>query len=250
MNCHPASMTTIAIIDDDQDLQGLLVRLLQQEGWQTLSALTVHDGDRLLSQNSPAIALIDVMLPDGSGLDACRRWRIQYPEVSLLMISARGEPLDRVVGLEIGADDYLSKPFEKRELVARIRALLRRRPQALNDSAEDFQFNGLSLDPLHRKATIRGVPVPLTGIEFKLLVALASAAGRTLSREALSASVQTGRYRPLDRTVDVQIGRLRRKLQEADQNHEWIRTQRGEGYVFVPSGATTTTRGGHVAPAF
>jgi len=149
------------------------------------------------------------------------------------MFTARGDPMDRVLGLEIGADDYLAKPFEPRELVARVRALLRRQAPGRTDSAM-LRFEGLSIDLLKREVLADARAVALTSVEYKLLIALANSLGKPLTREALSEAVQAGSYKPQDRTVDVQVARLRRKLREASPGTDWIDTVRGEGYVFVP----------------
>ena len=235
------SDTRILIVDDDAELQGLLVRLLGQEGWTVDSALTVKDGERLLALHRPSVVLLDVMLADANGLDVCRRWRAQQPDLGILMVSARGDPMDKVLGLEVGADDYLAKPFEKRELVARVRALLRRhRPAEAVAPAGHLTrivFDGLVIDLIRREVLIDGRVVTLTGIEYKLLLALARAPGQPQSREALNGAAQAGNYRPLDRTVDVQVGRLRRKLSIVSPGREWISTVRSEGYVFSPPGA-------------
>jgi two-component system phosphate regulon response regulator OmpR len=177
------------------------------------------------------------MLPDANGMDLCRRWRARHPALGLLMLTARGDPIDRVLGLEIGADDYLAKPFDTRELVARVRALLRRQAPGRVDAAL-LRFDGLTIDLVKREVLAGPRVVALTSIEFKLLVAMARMPGQPLSRDALNDAVQPGSYRSQDRTVDVQVGRLRRKLREASPGTEWIDTVRGEGYVFVPrSGA-------------
>jgi len=232
--------TRILIVDDDAELVGLLTRLLAQEGWTVDSALTAKDGERLLEQHRPSLVLLDVMLPDANGLEVCRRWRAELPDLAILMISARGDPIDRVLGLEVGADDYLGKPFEKRELVARVRALLRRHrpPEAtpLVPPLTEMVFDGLVIDLTRRAAVVEGNTVELTAIEYRLLLALAGAPGQAQSRDALNAAAQFGNYRPLDRTVDVQVGRLRRKLSAAAPGREWIGTVRGEGYVFSAPG--------------
>ena len=246
--------TRILIVDDDAELQGLLVRLLAQEGWSVDSARTVKEGERLLAEHRPAVVLLDVMLADVNGLDVCRRWRAQQPDLGILMISARGDPMDKVVGLEVGADDYLAKPFEKRELVARVRALLRRqRPPEVTSTAVQrtaIVFEGLAIDLICRTAVVEGRPIKLSAIEFMLLVALAGAPGQPQSREALSCASQVGGYRPLDRTVDVQIGRLRRKLSAASPGREWICTVRCEGYVFsAPVAALSPLAAAYASPA-
>lgn len=248
------SLPQILIVDDDAELQGLLVRLLAQEGWAVESALTIKDGERLLAQHRPAVVLLDVMLADGNGLDMCRQWRAQQPDLGILMVSARGDPMDRVLGLEVGADDYLGKPFEKRELVARVRALLRRhRPAEAVPTAAPLTamvFDGLVIDLIRRTAVVDGKTIELSAIEYKLLVALAGAPGQPQSRDELSGAAQVGSYRPLDRSVDVQVSRLRRKLSGAASGREWISTVRGEGYVFsAPGTALWSTAAIDVLPA-
>lgn len=234
------SQALVLIVDDDAELSAMLCELLAREGWGTHAVLTVGDGERALTQLHPDAVLLDVMLPDGSGLDLCRRWRTLHPGLGIMMLTARGDPMDRVLGLELGADDYLPKPFEARELVARMRALLRRQaPQRIETPV--LRYEGLTIDLVKREVQV-GVPgaapalVALTSVEFKLLVALARAPGQALTRDQLCAAVQAGQYRPQDRTVDVQVARLRRKLRDASPGQEWIDTVRGEGYVFVPRG--------------
>lgn len=225
----------VLLVDDDAELGEMVIELLQREGWAVHGVLTGGDGERALQNLQPELVLLDVMLPDANGYDLCRRWRSAHPHLGLVMLTARGDPLDRVLGLEIGADDYLAKPFEPRELVARIRALLRRTAPGRAE-VPVLRFNGLVIDLVKREVTAAAGVVTLTSVEYKLLVTLARVPGQALSREALSESVQTGGYKPLDRTVDVQVTRLRRKLREACPGLDWIDTVRGEGYVFVPRG--------------
>jgi DNA-binding response OmpR family regulator len=232
----------ILIVDDDAELASMLVDLLAREGWSTHTVLTAGDGERALRERQPDLVLLDAMLPDGNGFDLARRWRAQHPALAIVMLTARGDPMDRVLGLEIGADDYLPRPFEPRELVARVRALLRRTTPGRADSAL-LRFAGLAIDLVQREVTAGGSVVALTSVEFKLLVALARQPGTALSREALSDAVQAGNYQPQERTVDVQIARLRRKLRDASPGAEWIDTVRGEGYVFVPRGGVHNTGG-------
>ncbi len=229
------SKPLVMMVDDDGELAAMVAELLAREGWAVHTVLTAGDGDRALQQWQPEAVLLDVMLPDANGFEVCRRWRAAHPSLGILMLTARGDPMDRVLGLEIGADDYLPKPFEPRELVARIRALLRRQAPSRVD-ASVLRFDGLVIDPMAREVLAGAQVVSLTSIEFKLLVALARAPGVPQSREQLSAAVQSGRYMPLDRTVDVQVARLRRKLAQASPGAEWIDTVRGEGYAFVPRG--------------
>ncbi len=226
----------ILIVDDDAELSAMLVELLAREGWSTQTALSAGDGEQALAAGQPDVVLLDVMLPDGNGFELARRWRAAYSALGLVMLTARGDPMDRVLGLEIGADDYLAKPFEPRELVARVRALLRRAKPERTSTAV-LRFAGLSIDFLKREVIADGAVVTLTSIEFKLLVALAKQPGTPLTREALSEAVQVGSYQPQERTVDVQIARLRRKLRDASMGTQWIDTVRGEGYAFIPRGA-------------
>ena len=225
----------ILIVDDDAELAAMLVMLLSREGWVTHTALSTAAAESAMRLKLPEIVLLDAMLPDGNGFDLARRWRSAHPTLGIVMLTARGDPLDRVLGLEIGADDYLPKPFEPRELVARLRALLRR-AAASRIETETLRFSGLSIDLLRREVTVGNRVVALTSIEFKLLLSLAKQPGKPLAREDLSEAVQLGGYQPQERTVDVQIARLRRKLREASPGAEWIDTLRGEGYVFVPRG--------------
>ena len=225
----------VLMVDDDAELSGMVCELLEREGWSVHAVLTAGDGERALSQALPDAVLLDVMLPDANGFDVCRRWRAAHPGLGIVMLTARGDPMDRVLGLEIGADDYLPKPFEPRELVARVRALLRRQAPGRAD-APQLRFDGLTIDLLKREVRAGNAAIALTSVEYKLLTALARTPGRPLTREQLSDAVQSGGYKPQDRTVDVQVARLRRKLAEAAPGSEWIDTVRGEGYVFVPRG--------------
>jgi len=225
----------VLMVDDDAELSGMVCELLEREGWTVHAVLTAGDGERAIAQGRPDAVLLDVMLPDANGFDVCRRWRAAHPGLGIVMLTARGDPMDRVLGLEIGADDYLPKPFEPRELVARVRALLRRQAPGRAE-APQLRFDGLTIDLLKREVRVGSAAIALTSVEYKLLTALARTPGQPLTREQLSDAVQSGGYKPLDRTVDVQVARLRRKLAEAAPGSEWIDTIRGEGYVFVPRG--------------
>jgi len=227
----------ILLVDDDAELSGMVAELLAREGWRSHAVLTGGDGERAIASLAPDAVLLDVMLPDANGYDLCRRWRAAHPALAIVMLTARGDPLDRVLGLEIGADDYLAKPFEPRELVARVRALLRRTAPGRGESAR-LRFDGLEIDLVKREVTCGENTLSLTSVEFKLLVALARCPGQPLDREQLSEAVQAGSYRPQDRTVDVQVARLRRKLRDGSVGREWIDTVRGEGYVFVQRGGS------------
>jgi DNA-binding response OmpR family regulator len=222
---------SVLLVDDDTELASMVGELLQREGMAFGCEATGTAGLASLQRAEPDVLLLDVMLPDANGMDLCRRLRGQGVDVPILMLTARGDPMDRVLGLEIGADDYLAKPFEPRELVARVRALARRR--RLSERRTVLRFGELSIDLLSRRAVCAGTTIALTTTEFKLLAALAGQPGQPLGREALSAAVQPGGYMPLDRAVDVQVARLRKKLRAAPGGIDWIDTVRGEGYVFT-----------------
>ena len=226
----------VLIVDDDAELSAMLVRLLQAEGWAAQTALTAAQAHQAIARQPPDVVLLDVMLPDANGLELCRRWRASHPAIGILMLTARGDPIDRVLGLELGADDYLPKPFEKRELVARLRALLRRKAPAAAIPTTQWDFGRLTIHLIRREVLVDGRAIALTSTEFRLLVELARQPGEVVSREQLSDAVNAGSYRPLDRTVDVQVGRLRRRLAAVAPGQDWIETVRGEGYAFVPRG--------------
>jgi two-component system phosphate regulon response regulator OmpR len=239
-------LVQVLVIDDDAEFAWMVVELLWQADMQAWHAETATTGLAELDRRPPDVLLLDVMLPDANGFEVCRRLRAAGRELPILMLTARGDPVDRVRGLEIGADDYLGKPFEPRELVARVRALARRarkgqaqaqalvQAQAAAESPSQLLFDGLSIDLLTRRVSASGMAISLSTIEFKLLAALAAQPGQPLSRETLARAVQPGSYMPQDRAVDVQVARLRKKLRAAMDGDDWIQTSRGEGYLFIP----------------
>jgi two-component system phosphate regulon response regulator OmpR len=231
-NLAPAPTTlSVLMIDDDQELVAMVAELLAREGILAQGAPTAAAGMAALRARAPDVLVLDLMLPDANGLDVCRRLRQAGDDTPILMLTARGDPLDRVLGLEIGADDYLGKPFEPRELAARIRALARRRQDKPLRTRLDF--DGMRIDLFARRVVCGNVVLQLTSIEFKLLATLAAAAGVIVERHALSTAIQPGNYVPQDRAVDVQVARLRKKLLPQPDGAEWIDTVRGEGYVFI-----------------
>jgi two-component system response regulator CpxR len=229
-------MARILVIDDDVELCELLTDYLTPEGFQVE---TVHDGVqgavRALS-GEPALVILDVMLPGMSGFDVLRRIRAGS-SVPVLMLTARGDDVDRIVGLEMGADDYLPKPFNARELVARIRAIQRRvepaRAREVGGAKLRLTVGDVQLDPGTRVVLQRGHPVDLTSVEFTLLEALLRAAGQVLTREDLSKEVLGRPLSPYDRSIDVHISSLRRKLGHQLADVERIKTVRGTGYVYT-----------------
>lgn len=223
-------MDRVLIVDDDIDLCRLLAERLLPEGF-ALEA--VHDGtrglERALSQEH-ALIILDLMLPGMGGLDVLRHVRRQSP-VPVLVLTARGEDVDRILGLEIGADDYLPKPFNPRELIARIRAILRRTSAGSNRNGA-LAVGDLRLDPAAREASLGGTALELTSVEFNLLEVLLRDAGRVLTREQLTESVLGRKLGAFDRVIDVHVSNLRKKLGHC-HGEERIKTVRGSGYVFA-----------------
>ncbi len=221
----------ILLIDDDTALAGLLAEYLKPLGYEVETASTAAEGLRRAAARSFGAVLLDVMLPDGDGFEVCRKLRAAG-DVPILMLTARGQDEDRIVGLELGADDYLPKPFNPRELLARLRAILRRRrPEASRRAV--LRFGRLEIDPDARLARVDGEERPLTSYQFDLLLALAESAGRVLSREALMEHVRGDALEAFDRSIDVHVSRLRAALEDDPKRPRRILTVRGAGYVFA-----------------
>lgn len=218
----------ILLVDDDTELTSLLSEFLRREGF-TID--TEHEGNRGLAHAlQPGIDLVvlDVMLPGLDGFEILKRLRTQS-KVPVMMLTARGEDVDRIVGLELGADDYLPKPFNPRELVARIRAVLRRyEPRAASQSGR-IEVSGIMLDPGTREVSAGGKSIELTTFEFDILEMLLRNAGRVLSRDALMENFYNRKATPFDRSIDMHISHLRKKLENGDA---LIKTIRGVGYQF------------------
>lgn len=226
----------IAVVEDDAPIRSLVVRLLSEDGYEAIPCADGAGLDRMLLRRTVDLVILDRMLPGEDGLSICQRLRFSRPEVPILMVTARGDDVDRILGLEVGADDYLPKPFNPRELVARVRAILRRtRPQrgSLVPSGERYAFDGWVLDTASRALTDpSGDAVELTGGEFDLLQALVSRPQRVLNRDQLLDWTRGRSAEPYDRTIDVQLSRLRRKLRDDHRAPRMIRTIRGGGYMF------------------
>jgi two-component system response regulator CpxR len=223
-------MDRVLIVDDDVELCRLLSERLGSEGFAIEAA---HDGLRGLERalsHEHALIVLDLMLPGLGGLDVLRRLRAQST-VPVLILTARGEDVERILGLEIGADDYLPKPFNPRELVARIRAILRRSNRAENIT-KVLTVGDIRLDPTAREAWINETPLDLTSVEFTLLETLMQDAGRIVTREHLTETVLGRRLGPFDRVIDVHVSNVRKKLGPA-QGGERIKSVRGSGYLFV-----------------
>ena len=223
--------TRVLLIDDDSRMYELLAQYLGQNGITVAHAPDGGRGLAALEANAYDAVLLDVMMPGMDGLEVCKRIRAKR-QIPILMLTARGDETDRVVGLELGADDYLSKPFSPRELLARLRAVLRRaQPASVSDRLESA---GVSIDVAGREVRVNGKAVELTGLEFDLLVALVRRAGRVIPRDALLGEAGRGDTVVSERTVDVHISHLRQKL--GDEGGRLIRTVRGVGYVFAKEG--------------
>lgn len=228
---------TVLMIEDDARLAGMVASYLAPQGFAVRHALTARDGIAMLQREPDVrLVLLDLMLPDADGLDVCRRIRVldaPLCTLPIVMLTAKGDPLDRVVGLEIGADDYLPKPFEPRELLARLRAVLRRPPMATGPAARLLRFGRLDIDLGARAVRLDGQARSLTSYQFDLLVALAERAGRVLSRDQLLEAVKGQGIEPFDRSIDVHIGRLRAAIEDDVKQPRRIVTVRGAGYVFA-----------------
>ncbi len=222
----------VLIVDDDTRLSAMLAEYLAGNGYRVFTAATAMEGLADLGRRPPDAVILDVMLPDHDGFETCRRIR-QLSDVPILMLTAKGEETDRIVGLELGADDYLPKPFNPRELLARLRAILRRRNGQSANGARVMRFGRLEIDPGSRAARIDGRDCTMTSYQFDLLVALASHAGRTLSREQLMDMVRGEELEAFDRSIDVHVSRIRAAIEHDPKHPRRIVTVRGAGYVFA-----------------
>jgi DNA-binding response OmpR family regulator len=220
----------ILFIDDDVSLGGMVADYLAAAGFKVTNAPTAREGEQRLKRENYDALILDLMLPDADGLEVCRRIR-QTSDLPVLMLTARGDAMDRVVGLEIGADDYLPKPFEPRELLARLRAILRRKSAPA--SRDLLRFGRLEIDRGARRARLDGEDCLLTSHQFALLSALAGHAGRVMSREALMDLLGDDDAEAFDRSVDVHISRIRAVIEDDPKKPRRIITVRGAGYVFA-----------------
>ena len=224
----------LLLVDDDTRLASMVSDYLGRAGFEVETAGSLAAGRELLAANHYDTLVLDLMLPDGDGLDLCRELRAssRTRHLPLLMLTARGEPMDRIVGLELGADDYLPKPFEPRELLARVKALLRRAsPTASGDDV--LRFGRLEVDLGARVARLDGKVCDLTGHQFDLLVVLAQSPGRVLSRDQIMDSLKGHPLEAFDRSIDVHISRIRAVIEDDPKMPRRVLTVRGAGYVFA-----------------
>ena len=224
----------LLLIDDDQRLTDMVGDYLRRNGYDVDAAGSLAAGRERLRAAPYDALLLDLMLPDGDGLDLTRELRAdpKLRRLPLLMLTARGEPMDRIVGLELGADDYLPKPFEPRELLARVKALLRRAtPEPGSDDV--LGFGRLEIDLGARQARLDGKPCELTSHQFELLVVLAKSPGRVLSRDQIMDALKGHPLEAFDRSIDVHISRIRAVIEDDPKNPKRVLTVRGSGYVFA-----------------
>ncbi len=230
----------LLMIEDDSRLAQMVVQYLGQSGYAVTHMADARSGLAHLQERQddalPVLVILDLMLPDMDGLEVCRRIRAlpgAAAQIPVLMLTAKGDPMDRIIGLEIGADDYLPKPFEPRELLARIRAVLRRHAPGAPGPGRVLRFGALEIDQDARTVAVAGKPCELTSYQFDLLLALAERAGRVLTRDQIMEAVRGRELDAFDRSIDVHMGRIRAAIELDAKNPKRILTVRGVGYVFA-----------------
>jgi two-component system OmpR family response regulator len=225
-------LTRILLVEDDAPLASLISEYLRGHDFQVEVELRGDTGAQRILRDRPDLVILDVLLPGLNGMDVCRQVREHYTGL-ILMLTARDDDIDQIIGLELGADDYVKKPVEPRLLLARIRALLRRADQAAASESKRLVFGAFGIDQEARRVTLNGASIELTTLEFDLLWTLASAAGTVLTREVIFANLRGIEYDGLDRSIDLGISRLRAKLNDTTNPPTKIKTVRGKGYLFV-----------------
>jgi DNA-binding response OmpR family regulator len=229
----------VLMIEDDTRLAAMVAEYLQQNGFSVSRAEDGLAGLELLAQTlgkAPDMVILDLMLPNIDGLEVCRRIRAldgPLADLPILMLTAKGDAMDRIIGLEMGADDYLPKPFEPRELLARIRAVLRRRSDGPSAGTKTLRFGSMEIDRDARTVTVNSALCELTSYQFDLLVALAERAGRVLTRDQIMEAVRGRELEAFDRSIDVHMGRIRAAIEADPKDPKRILTVRGVGYVFA-----------------
>lgn len=230
----------VLVVDDDARLRSLLERYLTEQNFTVRTAQDSEQMDRLLTRENFHLMVLDLMLPGEDGLSICKRLRNEGNNIPVIMLTAKGDEVDRIIGLELGADDYLAKPFNPRELLARIRAVLRRRgaeaPGAPSQQDQEVEFGEFRLNLGTREMFAGDTAMPLTSGEFAVLKALVTHARQPLSRDKLMHLARGRDYSALERSIDVQVSRLRRMLEDEPTKPRYIQTVWGLGYVFVPDG--------------
>ena len=227
--------TSLLLVDDEPTLREPLAEYLTRQGFSVREAHSAAAARSALAQDTPDLVLLDIMMPGEDGLSLCRHL-VETRQLPVILLTAKGEAMDRIIGLEIGADDYVTKPFEPRELVARIRAVLRRADRGATPDEDDllYEFEGWRLDPLKRRLTDpEGTVVPISTAEFRMLNAFCDHPRQVLDRDRLLDLVQGREAHLFDRAVDNQVSRLRRKIEADNRNPHFIQTVRGGGYRFA-----------------
>ena len=242
MNQSAGRLDKLVVVDDDARIRDLLRRYLTQEGFEVMVAEDSKALNRILLRDTVDLIVLDLMMPGEDGLSICRRLRAGGDRTPIIMLTAKGEDVDRIVGLEVGADDYLGKPFNPRELLARVHAVLRRRPPqeapgAPSAENETVTFGPFSFDLGARTLHKDGQEMSLTTGEFAMLKALVRHPRQPLSREKLAQLARGREFEPFDRSLDVQVSRLRKLVEQDPASPRYIQTVWGVGYVFVPDGA-------------
>jgi two-component system phosphate regulon response regulator OmpR len=233
---------TILIVDDEPDVREVLEEYFTTQGYVTLGAANAAAARALAAQHPVDVALVDVHMPGEDGLSLARHLRERYASMAIVMLTSAGAVVDRIVGLEMGADDYVAKPFDPRELFARVKSVLRRTSAAARAEigAQRVRIGRCVLDlAAHRLTDAAGKEVPMSPLEFDLLKAFAAHPNQALSRERILSLSQQRDWDPFDRSVDLRVLRLRKKIEPDPEHPQFIKTVRSEGYIFVPAGSDT-----------
>jgi two-component system phosphate regulon response regulator OmpR len=229
------SKKNILVVDDDIKINKLVSHYLKEQGLYTYSAHSGKDLDKILDKNLIDLIVLDLMLPDESGLDICKRLRVNKINIPIIMLTAKGDEVDRILGLEMGADDYLPKPFNPRELLARINAILRRQISSENTlikKSEVIKFGVFEFNSSERVLKKNNVPIDLTSGEFNLVKVFVENSNQPLSREKIMQLARGKEHEVFDRSIDVQISRIRKLIEEDPNNPIYLKTKWGYGYVF------------------
>jgi DNA-binding response OmpR family regulator len=229
---HADKAGPVLIVEDDRNTAALIKTYLEKEGFQTVVVFDGEEALKMVKTSNPGFVILDIMLPKMDGWEVCRKLR-SFSDVPVLMLTAREEEIDRVLGLSLGADDYVVKPFSPRELLERVKAILRRARPVQSPEVELLSMGGLVLDPEKLKVTLHGKMVSLTSHEYKLLYALMRSPGRVFSRSELLDNLYQHGEVVVDRVIDVHIGKLRQKIEKDPSSPQYIQTVRGFGYRFA-----------------
>ena len=225
----------IALVDDDPKIRELTAKYLSDQELSVKTAANGSELDELMKNNNISLIILDLMMPEESGLNICQRLRVNNVEIPIIMLTAKGDEVDRIVGLEMGADDYLPKPFNPRELLARVYAILRRQQQSLIQNTKDiFEFGNFSFDISNRSLHKNGQEIQITAGEYDLLRVFAERPKQPLSRDQIMQLAKGKELDVFDRSIDVQISRLRRLIEEDPNKPKFLQTKWGFGYIFIP----------------